>query len=112
MKRKKNAVPLTRVGGYWVLRPRLEVIENGERKTVQRAIKLVAAEGRTKRPPQDVLDLAIEELRRLKGSPASHMTNLRVGEFFDAVFLPRVRENLLGSAPCEPDRSSTTAEVD
>ena len=27
MKRKKNSVPLTRVGGYWVLRPRLEVIE-------------------------------------------------------------------------------------
>ena len=94
MKRKKNAVPLTRVGGYWVLRPRLEVIEKGERKTVQRAIKLVAAEGRTKRPPQDVLDLAAEELRRLKGSSASPLRNLRVGEFFDGVFLPRVRENL------------------
>ena len=94
MKRKKNAVPLTRVGGYWVLRPRLEVVENGERKTVQRAIKIAAAEGRTKRPPQDVLDLAAEELRRIKGSSASPLRNLRVGEFFDTVFLPRVRENL------------------
>ena len=94
MKRKRNAVPLTRVGGHWVLRPRLEVIENGERKTVQRAIKLIAADGRSKRPSQDVLDLAAEELRRLKGKPASPIKNLRVGEFFDTVFLPRVRENL------------------
>src|SRR5215472_702318 len=94
MKRKRNAVPLTRVGGYWVLRPRLEVIENGERKTVQRAIKLIAADGRSKRPSQDVLDLAAEELRRLKGKPGSPIKSLRVGEFFDTVFLPRVRENL------------------
>ena len=94
MKRKRNAVPLTHVGGYWVLRPRLEVIENGERKTVQRAIKLIAADGRSKRPSQDVLDLAAEELRRLKGKPASPIKNLRVGEFFDTVFLPRVHENL------------------
>ena len=97
MKNKRNAVPLTRVGGYWVLRPRLELIENGQRKTVQRAIKIIAAEGRGKRPPQDVLDLAAEELRRLKGSPVSPLRNVRVGEFFNTVFLPRVRENLRAS---------------
>src|SRR5262249_32257277 len=90
-------VPLTRVGGYWVLRPRLEVIENGEHKTVQRAIKLVAVDGRGKRPTQDVLDLATEELRKLKGNSASPLKNLRVGEFYETVFMYRVRENLYGA---------------
>jgi len=79
MKRKRNAVPLTRVGGYWVLRPRLEVIENGERKTVQRAIKLITADGRSKRPSQDVLD-------RWSPALADHGTNcggstVKIGRF-------------------------------
>ena len=66
MKRKRNAVPLTRVGGYWVLRPRLEVIENGERKTVQRAIKLMAADGRSKRHRRKMF--SISQPRNCEGS--------------------------------------------
>jgi small-conductance mechanosensitive channel len=48
----------------------------------------------SRKPPDDVLELATEELHRLKGRSASPLRNVRLGEFFTTVFLPHAKDNL------------------
>jgi len=94
MNHMKHQVALTRVGNSWVARVRLPVLIHGEPKTVQRAIRIAPATGKAKRPPQDVIDLAIEEVQRLKGPPKSNGHNQSLGDFFTSSFLPHVKADL------------------
>jgi hypothetical protein len=94
MKHKRGKVAVTRIGNSWVARPRLPVVINGELTTVQRAIHIAPTVGKAKRPPQEVIDLAIEEVHRLKGTPKSSAHNQAVGDFFTLTFLPHVKRDL------------------
>ncbi len=92
--KKRNAVPITRVGSFWVIRPRVTVLENGEPRTVQRAIKVARCEGHSKTPPREVLDAAAEEIRRLRGARSSPLRSMRLGEFFDDDYMDHVKVGL------------------
>ena len=94
MKRKRGHVAVTRVGNFWVARPRLPVLIDGQIKTVQRAIRIAPAEGKSKRPPDDVIEMAENEVRRLKPSRNSLAQNLAVGDFFKMKFLPHAKITL------------------
>jgi integrase len=106
MKRKRSSVPIARVttneGDFWVLRPRVAVIVDGKPRTIQRAIRIGACEGRSRRPPQYVVEMARGEVRRLKGSStAPPLKGMRVEEFFAAAYLRHVEDNLRPSTSSE-----------
>jgi len=94
MKRKRGHVALARVGNWWVARPRLSVLIDGKIKTVQRAIRIAPAEGKAKRPPDNVIQMAENEVQRLRPSSNSAAQNLSVGDFFTVNFLPHAKITL------------------
>jgi len=94
MKHRRERVAVTRVGKWWVARPRLPVVIGEELRIVQRAIHIAPAVGKAKRPTQEVIDLAIAEVQRLKGTPKSNAHNLAVGDFFTSTYLPHAKDDL------------------
>jgi integrase len=83
---------LVKRGGWWLLRYRMRVMEEGKLRSVNRAHKLcrVDAQHKTK---ASVRSLAEDFLKPINEASSEQNPTLRLGEFVEKVYLPYVRDH-------------------
>jgi integrase len=89
LKRKKRDVSITRLGDRWVLRLRID--------GVHRALTIARAEGRSSYPPKEVVDLAREELTRLRPKAKDVPAASTLDSFFRETYMPNAEPDLKAS---------------
>jgi integrase len=91
MRHRKQTGYLFRRRGWWILRYRVTVCDNGELRKVQRAkqLVLVDAEHRTRASVQHLIE---EVLRPLNQQAYAPETITRLGQFVKRIYLPHVAE--------------------
>ena len=83
--------------GWWVLRYRENVIENGRvvRKQLAKQLKPIAPEhARCKRPPKDIEQEAEKFLRPLNDGETKPEQTQTIGSFTDSLFFPHLKERV------------------
>src|SRR5215472_15793547 len=87
---RKQSGYLYRHAGFWVLRYRVRVMEDGKLKTVQRAKQLapIDAQHRTKASVKPLAEAVLKPLNEHVYSPETTVT---IGQFVDGVYLPHVK---------------------
>ena len=83
--------------GWWVLRYRDDVLENGKivRKQLAKQLERIAPEhARLKRPPKSVQDAAEKFLRPLNDGETKPEATQTLGAFVDTVFFPQIKQRI------------------
>jgi integrase len=83
--------------GWWVLRYRENVIENGQviRKQLAKQLKPIAPEhARCKRPPKEIEQEAEKFLRPLNDGETKPEQTQTIGSFADNIFFPHLKQRL------------------
>jgi integrase len=94
---KKQSGYIYRRSGWWVLRYRENVIENGElvRKQLAKQLAEIAPEhNRLKRPPKDIEDMAEKFLRPMNDGETKPEQTQTITAFVDARFLPQLKQRV------------------
>jgi integrase len=94
---KKQSGYIYQRAGWWVLRYRENLLENGKivRKQMAKQLTPVAPEHkRLKRPPTDVQDMAEDHLRPLNRGAANPQATQTIGEFAENLFFPMLQKQV------------------
>jgi len=94
---KKQSGYIYRRAGWWVLRYRENLLENGQiiRKQLAKRLAPVAPEHkRLRKAPADVQDMAEDFLRPLNRGTAITQATQTIGEFAESEFFPSLEKDL------------------
>jgi integrase len=83
--------------GWWILRYRENVIENGQiiRKQLAKQLAEIAPEhARLKRPPKEVEDMAEKFLRPMNDGETKPEQTQTIGSFADTLFFPNLKDRV------------------